>query len=80
MLIINQQKTLSIPADKIVLKVTDGGSGLSALMAYPIGEYMSYNGRRLATYNTEERAQKVFLAVMNAYKMDIKTFFYPRID
>lgn len=77
MLIINQQKTLSIPADKIVLKVTDSGSGLSALMAYPIGEYMSYNGRRLATYNTEERAQKVFLAVMNAYKMDIKTFFLP---
>lgn len=44
MLIINQQRTLSIPADKIVLKVTDGGSGLSALMAYPVGEYMSYNG------------------------------------
>lgn len=56
MLIINQQKTLSIPADEIVLKVTDGGSGLSELMAYPVGEYMSYNGRRLATYNTEERA------------------------
>lgn len=77
MLIINQQKTLSIPADEIVLKVTDGGSGLSALMAYPVGEYMSYNGRRLATYNTKERAQKVFLAVIKAYKMDIKTFFLP---
>ena len=77
MLIINQQKTLSIPADEIVLKVTDGGSGFSALMAYPVGEYMSYNGRRLATYNTEERAKEVFLAVMKAYKMDIKTFFLP---
>ena len=44
MLIINQQKTLSVPADEIVLKVTDGGSGLSALMAYPGGEYTSYNG------------------------------------
>ena len=77
MLIINQQKTLSVPADEIVLKVTDGGSGLSVLMAYPIGEYMSYNGRRLATYNTEERAQKVFLAVMDAYKRDTKTYFLP---
>lgn len=77
MLIINQQKTLSIPANEIVLKVTDVGSGFSALMAYPVGEYMSYNGRRLATYNTEERAQKVFLAVMKAYKMDIKTYFLP---
>ena len=77
MLIINQQKTLSIPADKIVLKVTDGGSGLSTLMAYPIGEYMSYNGRRLATYNTEERAQKVFLAVMDAYEENTKTYFLP---
>lgn len=77
MLIINQQKTLSVPADKIVLKVTDGGSGLSALIAYPVGEYMSYNGRRLATYNTEERAQEVFLAVMKAYKMDFKTYFLP---
>ena len=77
MLIINQQKTLSIPADKIVLKVTDGGSGLSALMAYPVGEYMSYNGRRLATYNTEERAQKVFLAVMDDYEEDTKTYVLP---
>lgn len=77
MLIINQQKTLSIPADEIVLKVTDGGNGLSALMAYPIGEYMSYNGRRLAIYNTAERAQEVFLAVMKAYKRDIKTYFLP---
>ena len=77
MLIINQQKTLSIPADKIVLKVTDGGSGLSALMAYPVGEYMSYNGRRLAIYNTEERAQKIFLAVMDAYEKDTKTYFLP---
>ena len=77
MLIINQQKTLSIPADKIVLKVTDGGSGLSTLMAYPIGEYMSYNGQRLATYNTEERAQKVFLAVMDAYEENTKTYFLP---
>lgn len=77
MLIIDQQKILSIPADEIVLKVSDGGSGLSALMAYPVGEYMSYNGRRLATYNTAERAQKVFLAVMKAYKMDIKTYFLP---
>ena len=77
MLIIDQQKTLSIPADKIVLKVTDGGSGLSALMAYPVGEYMSYNGRRLAIYNTTERAQEVFLAVMKAYKRDIKTYFLP---
>ena len=77
MLIINQQKTLSIPADEIVLKVTDGGSGLSALMAYPIGEYTNYNGRRLATYNTEERAQKVFLAVMDAYRKDTKTYFLP---
>lgn len=77
MLIINQQKTLSVPANKIVLKVTDGGSGLSVLMAYPIGEYMSYNGLRLATYNTEERAQKVFLAIMDAYKRDIKTYFLP---
>lgn len=77
MLIINQQKTLSIPADEIVLKVIDGGSGLSALMAYPIGEYMTYNGRRLATYNTAERAQEVFLAVIKAYKRDIKTYFLP---
>lgn len=77
MLIIDQQKTLSIPADEIVLKVTDGGSGLSTLMAYPIGEYMAYNGRRLATYNTAERAQEVFLAVMKAYKRDIKTYFLP---
>jgi hypothetical protein len=78
MLIINQQKTLSIPADEIVLKVTDGGSGLSALMAYPVGEYMSYNGRRLATYNTEERAKEVFLAVMKAYRIDTKTYFLPK--
>lgn len=77
MLIIDQQKALSIPADEIVLKVTDGGSGLSALMAYPVGEYMSYNGRRLATYNTAERAQEVFLAIMKAYKRDIKTYFLP---
>lgn len=78
MLIINQQKTLSIPADEIVLKVTDGGNGLSALMAYPIGEYMAYNGRRLATYNTAERAQEVFLAVMKAYRIDTKTYFLPK--
>ena len=77
MLIMNQQKTLSVPADKIVLKVTDGGSGLSALMAYPVGEYMSYNGLRLATYNTAERAQEVFLGVMKAYKMDFKIYFLP---
>ena len=77
MLIMNQQKTLSVPADKIVLKVTDGGNGLSALMAYPVGEYMSYNGLRLATYNTAERAQKVFLAVMDAYRKDTKTYFLP---
>lgn len=78
MLIINQQKTLSIPADEIVLKVTDGGNGLSMLMAYPIGEYMAYNGRRLATYNTAERAQEVFLAVMKAYRIDTKTYFLPK--
>ena len=78
MLIINQQKTLSIPADEIVLKVINGGSGFSALMAYPVGEYMSYNGRRLATYSTEERAQKVFLTVMDAYKKDTKTYFLPK--
>lgn len=78
MLIINQQKTLSIPADEIVLKVTDGGNGLSALMAYPIGEYMAYNGRRLATYNTAERAQEIFLAVMKAYRIDTKTYFLPK--
>ena len=77
MLIINQQKTVSVPADEIVLKVTDGGSGLSALMAYPIGEYMAYNGRRLTTYNTAERAQEVFLADMKAYRGDIKTYFLP---
>ena len=77
MLIINQKKTLSVPIDKIILQVTDGGSGLSALMAYPIGEYMAYNGRRRATYNTAERAQEVFLAVMKAYRGDIKTYFLP---
>lgn len=77
MLIINQKKTLSIPADKIVLKVTVSGSGLNVLMAYPVGEYISYNGQRLATYNTEERAQKVFLAVMDAYKRDTKIYFLP---
>ena len=77
MLIINQQKTLSVPADEIVLKVTDGGSGLSTLMAYPVGEYMSYNGRRLATYNSAERAQEVFFAVMKAYRGDTKTYFLP---
>lgn len=77
MLIINQQRTLSIPVEEIILKVTDGGSGLSALMAYPVGEYMAYNGRKLATYNTEERARKVFLAVMDAYKRDTKIYFIP---
>lgn len=77
MLIINQQKTLSVPMDKIILKVTDGGSGFSALMAYPVGEYMSYNGCRLAIYNTEEKAQKVFLAVIDAYRTDEKTYFLP---
>ena len=77
MLIINQQRTLSIPVEEIILKVTDGGSGLSALMAYPVGEYMAYNGQKLATYNTEERARKVFLAVMDAYKRDTKIYFIP---
>lgn len=77
MLIINQKKTLSVPMDKIILQVTDGGSGFSALMAYPIGEYTNYNGRRLATYNTEKRAQKVFLAVIDAYENNIKTYFLP---
>lgn len=77
MLIINQKRTTSIPIEQITVSVIDGGDGESKILAFPIGEYMTYNSRWLGSYKTLERAKQVFTAIMDAYRRDTKSYFMP---
>lgn len=77
MLIVNQKRTTSVPIEQITLTVINGGDGESKILAFPIGEYMMYNGRWLGSYKTLERTKQVFTAIMDAYKRDTKTYFMP---
>lgn len=77
MLIISQKRTTSVPIEQITLTIINGGDGESKILAFPIGEYMMYNSRKLGSYKTLERAKQVFTAIMDAYRRDTKTYFMP---
>lgn len=77
MLIISQKRTTSVPIEQITVSVINGGDGESKILAFPIGEYMMYNSRKLGSYKTLERAKQVFTAIMDAYRRDTKTYFMP---
>lgn len=77
MLIVNQKRTTSVPIEQITVSVINGGDGESKILAFPVGEYMMYNSRKLGDYKTLERAKQVFTAIMDAYRRDTKTYFMP---
>lgn len=77
MLIINQKRTTSVPIEQSTISVINGGDGESKILAFPVGEYMMYNSRKLGSYKSLERAKQVFNAVMDAYRRDTKTYFMP---
>lgn len=77
MLIISQKRTTSVPIEQITISIINGGDGESKILAFPVGEYMMYNSRKLGSYKTLERAKQVFNAVMDAYRRDTKTYFMP---
>lgn len=77
MLIINQKRTTSVPIEQSTISVINGGDGESKILAFPVGEYMMYNSRKLGSYKSLERAKQVFNAVMDAYRKDTKTYFMP---
>jgi len=77
MLIINQKRTTSVPIEQSTISVINGGDGESKILAFPVGEYMMYNSRKLGSYKSLERAKQVFKAVMDAYRRDTKTYFMP---
>ena len=77
MLIISQKKTTSIPIEQSTISVINGGDGESKILAFPVGEYMMYNSRKLGSYKSLERAKQFFCAVMDAYRRDTKTYFMP---